>query len=241
MSPPNAPSKVPAHRVLVIDDTEGIHQDFRKILGAHQSGAIDELEASLFGESPVEQPATAFELFSAHQGQEGFEMVKAALEAGVPYALAFVDMRMPPGWDGLETILRCMAIDPHLQVVIFGDVKLDSTGLHFMNPEYELVSDDLSSVHTGRLVPFYEKTGTVTPNMQRRLVRQALDQLPAELPDPVPGELRARLQLMPRRTAISRNRLDGHRWSSCKRIILAEQLRLLLVTMQQIDLVWPCH
>ncbi len=90
----------------------------------------------------------------------------------------------------------------HLQVVIFGDVKLDSTGLHFMNPEYELVSDDLSSVHTGRVVPFYEKTGTVTPNMQRRLVRQALDQLPSDIPDPVPDAMRARLQLMPRRTAI---------------------------------------
>ena len=59
-------------------------------------------------------------------------------------------------------------LKPHLQVVIFGDVKLDSTGLHFMNPEYELVSDDLVGVHTGRIVPFYEKTGTVTPNMQRR-------------------------------------------------------------------------
>jgi len=90
----------------------------------------------------------------------------------------------------------------HLQVVIFGDVKLDSTGLHFMNPEYELVSDDLSSVHTGRVVPFYEKTGTVTPNMQRRLARQALDQLPADIPDPLPEDLRTRLQLMPRRTAL---------------------------------------
>ena len=90
----------------------------------------------------------------------------------------------------------------HLQVVIFGDVKLDSTGLHFMNPEYELVSDDLSSVHTGRVVPFYEKTGQVTPNMQRRLVRQALDQLPPEIPDPVPPELRLRLQLVPRRAAV---------------------------------------
>ena len=91
---------------------------------------------------------------------------------------------------------------PHLEVVIFGDVKLDSTGLHFMNPEYELVSDDLSSVHTGRVVPFYEKTGVVTPNMQRRLVRQALDQLPADIPDPLPPELRTRLQLMPRRAAV---------------------------------------
>ena len=90
----------------------------------------------------------------------------------------------------------------HLQVVIFGDVKLDSTGLHFLNPEYELVSDDLSSVHTGRVVPFYEKSGVVTPNMQRRLVRQALDQLPPEIPDLLPAELRARLQLAPRRTAV---------------------------------------
>jgi len=90
----------------------------------------------------------------------------------------------------------------HLQVVIFGDVKLDSTGLHFMNPEYELVADDLSSVHTGRVVPFYEKTGVVTPNMQRRLVRQALDQLPPEIADPLPAELRARLQLAPRRMAV---------------------------------------
>jgi ATP-dependent DNA helicase RecG len=93
-------------------------------------------------------------------------------------------------------------LKPHLQVVIFGDVKLDSTGLHFMNPEYELVSDDLSGLHTGRVVPFYEKTGMVTPNMQRRLVRQVLDQLPEQVPDIVPDDVRARLKLMPRRQAM---------------------------------------
>jgi ATP-dependent DNA helicase RecG len=93
-------------------------------------------------------------------------------------------------------------LKPHLQVVIFGDVKLDSTGLHFMNPEYELVSDDLSGLHTGRVVPFYEKTGMVTPNMQRRLVRQALDQLPAQVLDIVPEDVRTRLALMPRRQAM---------------------------------------
>jgi ATP-dependent DNA helicase RecG len=97
-------------------------------------------------------------------------------------------------------------LKPHLQVVIFGDVKLDSSGLHFMNPEFELIADDLSGVHTGRIVPFYEKTGTVTPNMQRKLVRQALDELPEEIPDVLPAELRARRGLMPRRTAL----LDAH-------------------------------
>ena len=93
-------------------------------------------------------------------------------------------------------------LQPHLQVVIFGEVKLDSTGLHFLNPEYELVTDDISGVHTGRIVPFYEKTGAVTPNMQRKLVRFALDQLPATIPDILPADLRARLQLVPRRAAI---------------------------------------
>ena len=93
-------------------------------------------------------------------------------------------------------------LQPHLAVVIFGDVKFDSTGLHFLNPEYELVTDDISGVHTGRIVPFYEKTGSVTPNMQRKLVRYAIDQLAPELPDTLPADLRARLHLVPRRTAI---------------------------------------
>jgi ATP-dependent DNA helicase RecG len=97
----------------------------------------------------------------------------------------------------LADILR-----PHLQVVVFGDVKLDSTGLHFMNPEYELVSEDLAGIKTARIVPFYEKTGTVTPNMQRRIVRQALDQLPQDIFEPLPHGLRDRLGLVPRRVAV---------------------------------------
>ena len=96
-------------------------------------------------------------------------------------------------------------LKPHLQVVVFGDVKLDSTGLHFMNPEYELVSEDLSGIKTARIVPFYEKTGTVTPNMQRRIVRQALDQLPEDIFEPLPHELRDRLGLVPRRVALEQS------------------------------------
>src|ERR1041385_6593209 len=99
----------------------------------------------------------------------------------------------------LQDILK-----PHLSIVIFGDVKLDSTGLHFMNPEYELMSDDLESVKTARIVPFYEKTGAVTPNMQRRIVRQALDQLPASIPDMLPDDIRSRLALVARRPALEK-------------------------------------
>jgi ATP-dependent DNA helicase RecG len=127
----------------------------------------------------------------------------------------------------LQDILK-----PHLPVVIFGDVKLDSTGLHFMNPEYELVGDDFSGVHTARVVPFYEKTGTVTPNMQRRLVRQALDDLPASIPDLVPADVRDRLHLMPRRPAIedahfppndaSVDELNAFRTAAQRRLIFEE-------------------
>jgi len=93
-------------------------------------------------------------------------------------------------------------LQPRTTVVVFGDVKLDSGGLHFLNPEFEIVSDDLSGLHVGRIVPFYERTGAVTPNMQRKLVRHALDALPPELPDLLDAELRERQGLIARRAAI---------------------------------------
>src|SRR5207237_79738 len=55
---------------------------------------------------------------SAMQGQEGFEKVKEARRSGAPYALAFLDMRMPPGWDGLETLEHMFKEDPEIQVVV---------------------------------------------------------------------------------------------------------------------------
>lgn len=108
------------HRVLVIDDNVAIHEDFRKIFTVEASAERSLLAAgsALFGEP--EQPATRahFELDFATQGKEGVERVREARAAARPYAVAFVDMRMPPGWDGLETIERLWAIDPNVQVVI---------------------------------------------------------------------------------------------------------------------------
>lgn len=64
------------------------------------------------------RPAADFELDSAHQGKEALSKVQQALAAGRPYAMAFVDVRMPPGWDGIETVARIWQIYPDLQVVI---------------------------------------------------------------------------------------------------------------------------
>jgi diguanylate cyclase (GGDEF)-like protein len=109
-------------RILIVDDNAAIHVDFRKVLGPQPEhsaqAALDVLEANLFGETVAAAARPNFEIDSAHQGQEGVAMAQQALNEGRPYAMAFVDMRMPPGWDGLKTIERLWATDPDVQVVI---------------------------------------------------------------------------------------------------------------------------
>jgi signal transduction histidine kinase len=110
-------------RILVIDDTREIHGSFRRILCRPRKAAqqqVDALEAALFGtaSAPAAPASITFSMDSAYQGQEGLELLRAARSVGKPYALAFVDMRMPPGWDGVETISHLWAEDPDLQVVI---------------------------------------------------------------------------------------------------------------------------
>jgi two-component system, sensor histidine kinase and response regulator len=107
-------------RVLIIDDNPAIHEDFRKIFGANalRSSELDAAEAVLFGDKKSRNGAFTFETESAFQGQEGLEKVEAALRAKKPFAMAFIDVRMPPGWDGIETTARIWQVDPDLQVVI---------------------------------------------------------------------------------------------------------------------------
>jgi CheY-like chemotaxis protein len=108
------------HRILVIDDNPSIHEDYRKIL-LPAPGAADlaDMEAELFGESSAPAPQRpVFELTAAMQGQDGYRLAATALKAGKPFALAFIDMRMPPGWDGMETSMRILAEDPDIQIVI---------------------------------------------------------------------------------------------------------------------------
>jgi CheY-like chemotaxis protein len=107
------------HRILVIDDSQSIHEDFRKILEPpKESGSLDQARAALFGETPSLPTQEHYTLEFAAQGQEGCGMVHSAYGSGHPYAMAFVDMRMPPGWDGLETIENLWYVDPDLEIVI---------------------------------------------------------------------------------------------------------------------------
>jgi diguanylate cyclase len=114
------PPFVANNRILVIDDNPAIHQDFDKILRGEVESAdgLSEAERLLFGESPAVPARPTFHLEFASQGEQGVELAKSAAARGRQFATAFVDMRMPPGWDGLETIERLWAADPDIQVVI---------------------------------------------------------------------------------------------------------------------------
>jgi diguanylate cyclase (GGDEF)-like protein len=113
-----------ARRILVIDDNDAIHTDFRKTLERAEapSAKLASAKAALFGGpvvvSDVQQQMPDFKIESAMQGQEGLTKLEEALRAGNPFAVAFVDMRMPPGWDGVQTIQRLWQVDPNVQVVI---------------------------------------------------------------------------------------------------------------------------
>ena len=113
------PMSVPANRrILVVDDTPAIHQDFRKILSpsAGNDDSLDDTESLLFGTPQVNR--LQFQIDSAYQGEEALELVKRAQSEGQPYALVFADMRMPPGWDGLQTIEELWKADPRLQIAL---------------------------------------------------------------------------------------------------------------------------
>jgi ATP-dependent DNA helicase RecG len=110
---------------------------------------------------------------------------------------------------------------PHQRVILFGKLELTSHGLQMQNPQYEIgrgeedasgaaaVEGDDSTIHTGRIVPVYEKTGQLTAKVQRALVHQALQQLPATLPDPLPPDVRQRQGLIDRRQALQEVHFPG--------------------------------
>ncbi len=111
-------------RILIIDDNQSIHDDYRKILNSENCPRESSAAMSAFFDQPPNDESVAatvpmnIQVDSAMQGQQGLEMVERAIAEGCPYSLAFVDIRMPPGWDGLKTIGEIWKVAPDLQVVI---------------------------------------------------------------------------------------------------------------------------
>ena len=123
-------TQLPNRCILIIDDNQSIHKDYHTVLCPdaedEQEDKLDELENVLFGksdgnsESAEKQPKRSrnFVLTSAYQGEEALEIIGEGMKRGLRYPMAFVDMRMPPGWDGLETIERIREIDQDMLFMI---------------------------------------------------------------------------------------------------------------------------
>ena len=105
--------------VLIVDDDDRIHASIRKILDdSTDDERLSEVESVLFASESTTGSSVSFDIDSAHQGQDAARMVTQRIEEGRPYAMAFMDMRMPPGWDGIETIEQLWQIDERLEIVI---------------------------------------------------------------------------------------------------------------------------
>ena len=111
-----------ASRILIVDDNQAVHEDYRKVLETQQGdGLLNEMESLLFGDDSPPQPTAPnfnFQIDSAFQGAEGLELVRKSLVDNSPYSVAFIDMRMPPGWNGIKTAKEIWKIDANLPVVI---------------------------------------------------------------------------------------------------------------------------
>ncbi len=114
-----------ASRILIVDDNEAIHYDFKEILGRMQNAKEREdqlLREELFGdelkhiEPRIETPKYIID--NAYQGMEAIKMVDQSYEDGLPYALIFMDVRMPPGINGVETIRKIWEKHPEIEIVL---------------------------------------------------------------------------------------------------------------------------
>jgi len=108
------------YRILLVDDNPAIHDDFRKILSSSNPAgdALESAEIGFFGQIAVKQKLPRFEIDSAYQGEEALRLIEKSLVEERPYTMAFMDVRMPPGWDGIQTTVNIWERYPDLQVVI---------------------------------------------------------------------------------------------------------------------------
>ena len=142
-------------KILVVDDNESIHHDFKKVLTGRAKNKLKSVEMALFGEDDedlqVDEPVMDYQVEDAFQGQEAVEMVDQAAEKDDPFTLIFMDVRMPPGMDGVEAVARIWKKHPDIEVVIctahsdysWGEIVKEvgeSDKLQFLRKPFDMVT-----------------------------------------------------------------------------------------------------
>ena len=129
------------YRVLVVDDQGEIHQDFEEMLTPGFTAALTDDLADAFASEVDESFLPKFKLLHARSGSEAYDIVKTTIETGDPIAVAYVDIRMPPGMDGIETTQRIRAIDENIEIVLMSAYTDKSIGeiVHEMDLLHKLL------------------------------------------------------------------------------------------------------
>ncbi len=137
----------PNRRLLIVDDQSDLRDQMAQLLlssGRPNKTArlVRGMRARLMGIAEEPEADNEFmpnyDIDTAGQGEEAYDMVKAALENNAPYAVMFVDMRMPPGWDGLKTAQKIRQLDPDIEIVImtaYADHSQEDLSREIGNPE----------------------------------------------------------------------------------------------------------
>jgi signal transduction histidine kinase len=134
----------PAFRILVADDEPQMRESYKTVLrdfGDRDGGAaaIDSLESELYGDGDAAPKGVErIELTVCTQGEHAIEEAKRAISEGRPYSVAFLDVRMPPGLNGVQAAESIRALDPDMHIVIvtgYSDVGPREITSHVWPPE----------------------------------------------------------------------------------------------------------
>ncbi len=123
------------NRVLVVDDDAQLIDEYIRCLGEDfepdiATATLGDLEKVLLGEDTDDRGGARFEVHSRNQGEAAVEAVEAAIAAGQPYAIVFIDIRMPPGMDGIAAAKQIRALDPNVNIVtVTGSLSIDPDNL----------------------------------------------------------------------------------------------------------------
>ncbi len=176
-----------SNRILIVDDNQSIHEDFLKILPTADGvdGYLDDLLSDVLGQDLSDmfagrQRQPLYRISHALQGKDGYEMALEAAEQDDPFSLIFMDMRMPPGWDGIQTIRKIWEKLPHTEVVIctaYSDYSWEdiltelgtSDQLQFLRKPFDVVSVKQMALALTRKWSLAQKARNYVDDLEREV------------------------------------------------------------------------
>ena len=133
-------------RILVAEDDINTSQLFNRVLSPEDPNAsfskLEKMSDRLFGESNSQAFVNVpTDLFVCHQANKAVDEVKRSIEENRPYAVAFLDVRMPPGPSGIWAARQIRMSDPDIEIVIvtgYSDIKTEEIA-HKVQPPHKLL------------------------------------------------------------------------------------------------------